>query len=93
MKEFLNEIIDLNNWFIAHQLSCYTRAGERTKKHLDELYLEFNRRWKGLLTNIPKTKLIINTAQTILAYPISAFLLFNIDFIFLFVLILLSLRL
>lgn len=47
--EFSKEVLELNNWFIAHQLSAYQKADETTKAHLDNLYLEFNKKWKELL--------------------------------------------
>lgn len=48
-KEFLVKVIKLNNWFIAHQLSAYQRADQKTKDNLDKLYLEFNRRWEEII--------------------------------------------
>jgi hypothetical protein len=47
--DFLKKVIKLNNWFIVHQLSAYRKADQKTRDHLDELYEEFNRRWKLLL--------------------------------------------
>jgi hypothetical protein len=51
----LKEVIKLVNWFTAHLCSSYAKADKSTKKHIDKLYLEFNRRWKGLLKGAKNT--------------------------------------
>lgn len=48
-KKLLKEIVKLNNWFTAHLCSSYAKADAETKKHIDGLYIEFNRRWKLLM--------------------------------------------
>ena len=55
-EALLKEIIKLNNWFTAHLCSSYSKADELTKKHIDALYLEFNRRWKLLLEGAKNTE-------------------------------------
>jgi hypothetical protein len=49
VKEFLKNIYNLNNWFTAHNLSSYAKCDQETKDHIDQLYLEFNKRWKLLI--------------------------------------------
>jgi len=46
IQKELKAILELNNWFTAHLVSSYQKVDESTKKHIDQLYLEFNRRWK-----------------------------------------------
>jgi hypothetical protein len=45
----LKEIIKLNNWFTAHLLFEYAKINSSNKKHIDNLYLEFNRRWEKII--------------------------------------------
>jgi len=53
---FSKEIITLINWFTAHLCSAYAKTDESTKKHIDGLYLEFNRRWKMLIKGAKNTE-------------------------------------
>ena len=54
-KDMLRGILKLNNWFTAHLLSQYAKVPETNKKHIDELYLEFNKRWKGITDDFLST--------------------------------------
>ena len=71
--DILKKIIQLVNWFSAHLCSSYNKCDDVTKKHIDNLYLEFNERWKNIISTPipPELESLVKAREKLNSWKIS----------------------